>query len=109
MLALDCACCTETQLIIANPLFTCHVVIRGTSTYDGFGLAWAISEYIMHTISAPTLFATHFHELTDLQGPGGVCNLHVDTAIDQHTGEGCAVTMAFQDVFAVAGSVHGHT
>lgn len=41
---------------------------RGTSTYDGLSIAWAIIDYLSKTLKAKTLFSTHYHELTELEG-----------------------------------------
>jgi DNA mismatch repair protein MutS len=51
---------------------------RGTSTYDGISLAWAAVEYLHEHIGCRTLFATHYHELTDLEKSfSGMKNLNV--------------------------------
>lgn len=51
---------------------------RGTSTFDGVSIAWAVAEYLVKRVGAKTLFATHYHELTQLaELLPGVLNLHV--------------------------------
>ncbi|MBE6648170.1 MAG: DNA mismatch repair protein MutS [Ruminococcaceae bacterium] len=51
---------------------------RGTSTYDGMSIARAVAEYTVKNIKAKTLFATHYHELTDMEAlVDGVINLNV--------------------------------
>ncbi len=51
---------------------------RGTSTFDGISLAWSIVEYLHGSVGAKTLFATHYHEMTDLERElSGVKNLNV--------------------------------
>jgi len=73
---------TETAAILntATPrsLILLDEIGRGTATYDGLALAWAVIEYIHARVRAKTLFATHYHELTELAGRlSGVKNFHV--------------------------------
>ncbi|MBO5417663.1 MAG: DNA mismatch repair protein MutS [Clostridia bacterium] len=53
---------TERSLLILDEIG------RGTSTFDGLSIAWAVLEYIVNSIKSRTLFATHYHELTELEG-----------------------------------------
>ncbi len=60
----------ETANILNNATAKSLIVLdeigRGTSTFDGISIAWSVAEYLHGRITAKTLFATHYHELTDL-------------------------------------------
>ena len=72
---------TETAAILNTATRRSLVLLdeigRGTATYDGLAIAWAVVEYIHSTSRAKTLFATHYHELTELDRLEGVKNFHV--------------------------------
>jgi DNA mismatch repair protein MutS len=73
---------TETAVILntatSRSLIVLDEIGRGTATYDGLALAWAVVEHIHQRIGARTLFATHYHELTELADLlDGVANLRV--------------------------------
>jgi len=72
---------TETAAILntatSRSLILLDEIGRGTATYDGLAIAWAVIEYIHSTSRAKTLFATHYHELTELESLAGVKNFHV--------------------------------
>lgn len=72
----------ETANILNNATDRSLVILdeigRGTSTFDGLSIAWSVAEYLHDKISCRTLFATHYHELTDLERTrSGVQNLNV--------------------------------
>ncbi len=73
---------SETANILNNATSRSLLVLdeigRGTSTYDGVAIAWAVTEYLATEIGARTLFATHYHELTEIAGRfRNVTNLNV--------------------------------
>lgn len=72
----------ETANILNNATDRSLVILdeigRGTSTFDGLSIAWSVAEYLHDKISCRALFATHYHELTDLERTrSGVQNLNV--------------------------------
>jgi DNA mismatch repair protein MutS len=75
---------TETASILNNisdrSLILLDEIGRGTSTYDGVSIAWAIADFIAnHPAKPKTLFATHYHELNDLErSHAGIRNFHIE-------------------------------
>ena len=70
----------ETAAILAQATPKSLVILdeigRGTSTYDGLAIAWAVTEAVHDTVKARTLFATHYHELSRLAGTLDRLSLH---------------------------------
>lgn len=74
---------SETAAILSNASLNSLILLdeigRGTSTYDGLSIAQAVAEYIHDELQTRTLFATHYHELTDLEERLPRCkNFHVE-------------------------------
>ena len=72
----------ETAAILHNATARSLVLLdeigRGTATYDGVSIAWAVTEHLHEKTRARTIFATHYHELTQLAGLlGGIANFNV--------------------------------
>ena len=64
---------TEKSLVLLDEIG------RGTSTYDGVSIAWSVSEYLHDEVKCKTVFATHYHELTQLTDElVAVCNYSVE-------------------------------
>jgi DNA mismatch repair protein MSH2 len=86
------------RVATAKSLIIIDELGRGTSTKDGFGLAWAIAEHIAKNVKCYTLFATHFHELTVLEEKyNGVKNYHVQAMLsDPASTEGKQLTLLYK-------------
>lgn len=74
---------SEVANILSNATARSFLILdeigRGTSTFDGLSIAWAVLEYIAGTLKCRAMFATHYHELTELEGTvPGVKNYCVD-------------------------------
>lgn len=80
---------TETAVILntatSRSLIILDEIGRGTATFDGLSIAWSVIEYLHHRTRAKTLFATHYHELTELaELLPGVKNYHVTVKESGH-------------------------
>ena len=72
---------SETALILKQATERSFIVIdeigRGTSTFDGLAIAWAVAEDLANRVCSRTMFATHYHELTDLGETNGIKNMNI--------------------------------
>ncbi|VDN18340.1 unnamed protein product [Gongylonema pulchrum] len=99
------------QLPLALQSATCNSLVivdelgRGTSTYDGFGLAWAIAEDILCRVKCFCIYATHYHELTELSNiyPKLLKNVCTAFQIDEN---GCLILL-YKIVPGIAGHSFG--
>ena len=74
---------SETALILNNASERSLVILdeigRGTATFDGLSIAWAVAEHLHDVLGSRTLFATHYHEMVDLQySHPAISNWHVE-------------------------------
>jgi DNA mismatch repair protein MutS len=65
------ACATQRSLVILDEIG------RGTSTFDGLAIAWAVAEHLARVVCCRTLFATHYHEMTALASDAHIANYSV--------------------------------
>lgn len=88
----------DTSAILSRATPNSCVIIdelgRGTSTHEGFGIAWAVLQRLAETTGCLVLFATHFHELTSMQESNpGIVNLHVAAVVSEDDRD---VTMLYE-------------
>lgn len=79
----------ETAAILNNATGRSLIIMdeigRGTSTFDGVSIAWSVAEYLNNEVKAKTLFATHYHALSNLEKYEGVKNYNV--AVKENQGD----------------------